>query len=88
MGCQFNLAWIGPCGRDVPDGFTFCADHQDLVCCCCGKQAVKQCPEAGSLVCGYPLCGSCTHAREGDPSVFGHFRREGEDVAGTEVPGS
>lgn len=65
--CVFNKAWIGPCG-DEADASGFCATHRGLKCVSCKKQATRECDEAGSLVCGYPLCDDCTgfQDRRGD----------------------
>jgi hypothetical protein len=57
--CAFDKAWIGPCGKPVPDGQKFCEVHQGSKCDGCGGQAILECPDAGSLVCGAPLCGEC-----------------------------
>lgn len=54
-GCQFLVAWVGYCGKGTDK---LCAEHKQEKCRC-GKQAWRQCDNAGSLVCGAPLCGSC-----------------------------
>lgn len=54
--CTFNLSWIGWCKKD---GFPFCDEHKKEHCRVCEKQATRQCSNAGSLVCGLPLCESC-----------------------------
>lgn len=57
--CNYDLAWVGKCGKETTDGY--CEEHKVIKCCKCGKQAVKQCEHASQLVCGAPLCGDCKH---------------------------
>lgn len=55
--CKYVLAWIGKCGAEC-DG-DFCKKHQGIKCSSCGGQATGECEDAGSLVCGSPLCDDC-----------------------------
>lgn len=55
MICEFNLAWIGKCGKEN------CTEHADLKCCSCGSTATHECAETMGLVCGALLCESCEH---------------------------
>ncbi len=54
--CRFLRAWIGWCGND---GHPYCPKHQTVKCSVCGRQAITECSDAGSLVCGRPLCDKC-----------------------------
>jgi hypothetical protein len=56
--CKFDRAWIGACGAECGEE-TYCLAHRKVKCTVCGEQATHECPEAGSLVCGYPLCDNC-----------------------------
>jgi hypothetical protein len=58
-GCQYDLAYRGPCGRPTAPGQAFCAEHASLRCVSCGQQAVRQCDYAASYVCCLPLCEVC-----------------------------
>lgn len=57
--CQFDKAWVGYCKEPTLPDQKFCAKHIKEKCASCGEQATKECPEAGSLVCGAPLCDNC-----------------------------
>ena len=58
--CKFAPVWQNLCGKPVfADGL--CATHYEQKCCRCGKQAVRECDYASSLVCGAPLCADCNH---------------------------
>ena len=59
MKCKFDLAWIGPCGKDC-DG-DYCSEHLGVKCVVTGKQATHECPHAGQFVCGYPLSDEARH---------------------------
>ena len=54
MKCIFFMAWVGVCGRESGDS-EICPDHSGKKCWC-GKQGVKQCSIAVSLVCGAESC--------------------------------
>jgi len=61
--CQFDRAWIGPCGAPLSGQETVCPKHRDLKCCSCGAQATRECEHTGiQFVCGAPLCDNCDHA--------------------------
>lgn len=59
--CNFIIAWVGLCNKPANES-GFCPRHETDRCSC-GQQAVGECPEASSLVCGYPTCtgGSCQY---------------------------
>ena len=59
-GCLYGRPWQGRCGAVVVEGETRCAEHLRN-CVECGYPAVRGCENAGSLVCGSPLCEVCTH---------------------------
>jgi NTP pyrophosphatase (non-canonical NTP hydrolase) len=69
-GCIWDQAWVGPCKAPTTFG-QLCTKHVGKACVGCGKQAVRECPEAGSLVCGAPLCKACRHTYENCRSVHG-----------------
>jgi len=73
-GCTYDLAYAGPCGAPVviEDSPDRCVNHLKEVCCTpdCDNRATHQCSEAVSLVCGYPLCDLCQHARGGATGPF------------------
>ena len=54
MNCKYELAWIGECKEEANES-GFCSTHEKEKCSC-GKQAVGQCEEATSMVCGRPKC--------------------------------
>lgn len=56
--CRYINPWAGPCGVKCSDGQEFCSEHLNEKCRC-GKQATHGCDNAGSLVCGAPLCDNC-----------------------------
>lgn len=58
MKCNFNLAWIGKCGKPVHKNGV-CEEHSETKCRVCKRQATRQCSIASSLVCGMPLCSQC-----------------------------
>jgi len=56
--CQYNVGcgWSDAiCGKDLP-----CKEHDNLICSHegCDLPAKAGCDNAGSLVCGMPVCGS------------------------------
>lgn len=60
--CPVIRAWIGPCGetdRTKCKHFTY---DRDWPRCSCGRPAIAECENAGSFVCGMPIChpGFCT----------------------------
>lgn len=60
--CPVIRAWIGPCGqtdRTKCQHFTY---DRDWPRCSCGRPAIAECENAGSFVCGMPIChtGFCT----------------------------
>jgi hypothetical protein len=57
--CKFNMSWAGDCKKDAIDG-SYCNQHKDVKCKVCGKQATHECGETYFLVCGTPLCDSCS----------------------------
>lgn len=57
--CGFDIAWIGPCKNLTP------CHHDSIKCVSCGEKATRECPSAGSLVCGAPLCDKCVHVKGG-----------------------
>jgi hypothetical protein len=64
--CMWDIAWVGQCKKEaLPGTPALCAEHSDKTCVSCGRVAVRECPEAGSLVCGYPLCADCHHSGSG-----------------------
>jgi hypothetical protein len=72
--CVWDLAWIGRCKKEaLPGTPALCAEHSDKKCLSCGRVAVRECPEAGSLVCGAPLCADCNHNYD-STSRFGHVQ--------------
>ena len=59
VGCQFDIAQRGRCGRPLEPGQKVCAEHSSEKCSVCGGQATNQCHIASSsFVCGYNLCDS------------------------------
>lgn len=52
--CRYTIAWFGPCKKPA-DESGFCPKHNGTLCEC-GKQATKECPMAGSMLCGKPIC--------------------------------
>lgn len=52
--CDYNEPWVGKCTNLSP-----CEKHEGTECVYCGRPAVGGCPNAGSFVCGIPLCASC-----------------------------
>ena len=66
--CIFEIAWIGQCKEPALPNDKVCDKHKNerwpyktsnyalRYRCYCGEQAVRECPSAGSLVCGAPLC--------------------------------
>ena len=59
--CDFIRAWVGTCNNPTVEGDAKCPDHSGKTCVECGHPAETECDNAGSLVCGAPLCGQCTH---------------------------
>ena len=57
--CGFVEAWTGHCLNSTP-----CPQHQKQKCWKCQEPAVKNCPVAGSLVCGVPECADHPHIHE------------------------
>lgn len=64
--CQFDLSWIGLCGKPTINNSNYCAEHSDKKCSVCGDQATHDCPTASSLMCGAPLCSKCRHGCMGN----------------------
>lgn len=59
--CQFNLAWVGRCGKPA-NASGKCDKHENLLCDKCGKPATRTCSQTmGPMVCGELLCDSCKH---------------------------
>jgi hypothetical protein len=55
MRCQRTLSWIGQCSAGaLPDNIV-CKEHAKDKCWC-GAVATRDCSNAGSFVCGRPLC--------------------------------
>lgn len=86
--CKFDNSWAGKCGKPSDNGW--CSKHESLKCVSCGEKAVKSCDSTGSLVCGAPLCGSCTHAPHGGGHVATSvadaiYRRENEEYEATKA---
>jgi len=83
--CRFEISWQGKCGKPSTNGW--CSEHEKLKCCSCGEKATKSCEHASSLVCGAPLCDTCSHSLENNSHVtrevlMGQFEcREQERVA-------
>ncbi len=61
-GCRYELAWRGKCGETVSER-GYCTKHSQEKCID-GNQAIGQCDDANSLVCGYPICSytDCGHS--------------------------
>lgn len=59
--CQFEIAWVGKCGKPTTNGW--CTVHEAKMCVSCGGKATQTCDYTGMnpLVCGAPLCNSCKH---------------------------
>lgn len=55
--CIYVKPWIGSCNATTHEG-SFCPEHLGEKCRC-GAQATRGCDNAGSLVCGMPLCSKC-----------------------------
>ncbi len=53
--CIFEQAWIGLCSKNAVADQVVCSDHLGTKCRC-GAQATRECSNAGSFVCGRPLC--------------------------------
>ena len=64
INCIYSMGWKGVCIKVVVNG-DYCKDHHNLKCVSCGEQAIRQCTESSSFVCGAPLCGDCEHKRLG-----------------------
>ena len=60
MKCKYNIAWVGKCNKPANES-GYCEEHKNEKCSACGKQATHSCDYTGYLVCGAPLCDSCTH---------------------------
>ena len=75
--CVFDLAWVGPCGREARGDPPICSAHRAEKCWC-GAQAVRQCDIASSFVCGYPLCAEhgCKNVCGGLTGSPGHKHSE------------
>ena len=57
VGCPFDIACRGRCGRPLKPGQTICDEHSKEKCGVCGGQATNQCHIASTRgVCGYNLC--------------------------------
>lgn len=70
--CDYQAGYAGKCkNADDP----FCDEHKKIKCDVCGKQAVRECCNGMSVICGYPLCATCECKRHFDP------RSEEEKVA-------
>lgn len=75
-GCQFDLSWIGKCGKPLL-GELYCKEHSEVACSSCGAKATRDCEETMGLVCGAPLCDDCEHTtclngcNSGAPLPFG-----------------
>lgn len=54
--CGFLEAWVGRCREHKP-----CIKHESQRCWKCGNPAIRNCSEAGSLVCGMPECARHPH---------------------------
>jgi hypothetical protein len=52
--CTFDKAWIGQCGAITKS--PYCVEHTLMKCWKCNKQAIEECDNAGTLVCGIPQC--------------------------------
>lgn len=76
--CERDVSWVGRCNNIAvnvtdnpidyePGRAALCSKHlKDR--CACGKPAIRDCENAGSLVCGRPLCANCkctAHGRSG-----------------------
>lgn len=62
--CMFNVAW-GTCREEPVKDSLYCRKHSKEKCWVCGKQAIRECPDAGVVVCGIPLCEECKCPRGG-----------------------
>jgi hypothetical protein len=60
LKCIFHPAWQSKCNKDVVAGGTCCEEHSKVKCSVCEKQATRECEETSSLVCGAPLCATCS----------------------------
>jgi hypothetical protein len=58
--CNFNKAWVGPCGNELGAN-EFCEEHHEVKCASCKGKATRECSETMGLVCGAPLCNDCEH---------------------------
>ena len=58
--CRFEEAWRGYCKKP---GYPICPLHKIQKCVVCKSQAIKECEDAGSFVCGNPLCKQCSCPR-------------------------
>lgn len=57
--CRFIEAWRGYCKAGVKPGHKYCNTHLRVKCSGCGRQAIAECCNAGSVVCGTPYCKAC-----------------------------
>lgn len=60
IGCKYEV-YSGYCKKSLSnDSAYFCAEHANQRCCKCDYAAIQDCDNELQLVCGLPLCGSCT----------------------------
>lgn len=63
--CEYGIPWVGSCKAKTNvkvDGVYVCGEHIKEKCGC-GRQANRGCSNAGSFVCGAPLCADCRCSR-------------------------
>ena len=60
-GCQFDIAWVGKCGKPTTSASSSrCVQHRDVMCSRCGDLAELSCEVTlGAFVCGIDLCKTC-----------------------------
>jgi hypothetical protein len=66
--CKWNKPWQGRCTNYATHEDGMCDEHTGKFCSSCGRPATHGCDNAGSLVCGSPLCDDCRHSWV----MFGH----------------
>ncbi len=56
--CQYDGGWSGMCKQEGKP--VLCEKHNGIKCHWCGEQAWRECDHTSQLVCGAPLCRTCT----------------------------
>lgn len=61
-GCIYDVPWYGKCNKEPVFDLTifYCLEHLQMCGMCKTEKATRGCSMASSLVCGRPLCDTCT----------------------------